>query len=132
MNVIVLGRPRRRRVYLSEIQIARAITIVEEGHSRRQAAQILNVSRAAIIRACIRYQIYGIVRKQPYAPRARATPEREDRLIRLWATRVRKNTAATLKNDLVKMTGTRINTQTYGTGFMNVSLTREDQLKYPL
>jgi transposase len=112
MNVDVLGRSRRRRVYLSKIQIARAVTLIEEGHSRRQLARILNVIRAAINRAWIRYQIYGIVRRQPYLPRGRATSERENRLIRLWATRVRARTTATLQNDLVEMTETRISTQT--------------------
>jgi transposase len=112
MNVDVLGTSRRRRVYLSKIQIARAVTLIEEGHSRRQLARILNVIPAAINRAWIRYQIYGIVRRQPYLPRGRATSEREDRLIRLWATRVRASTTATLQNDLVEMTETRISTQT--------------------
>jgi hypothetical protein len=83
MNVDVLGRPRRRRVYLSEIQIAKAVTLIEEGHLRRQIARILNVIRAAINKAWIRYQIYGIVRRQPHLLRGRATSEREDHLIRL-------------------------------------------------
>jgi hypothetical protein len=61
MNVDVLGTPRRRRVYLSEIQIA----LIEEGHSRRQLSRILNVIRAAINRDWIRYQICGVVRRQP-------------------------------------------------------------------
>jgi hypothetical protein len=50
MNVNVLGRPRRRRVYLPQIQIARPVTLIEEGHSRGQLARILNVIRAAINR----------------------------------------------------------------------------------
>jgi hypothetical protein len=49
MNVDVLGSPRGRGVYLSEIQIARAVTLIEEDHSRRQIARILNVIRAVII-----------------------------------------------------------------------------------
>jgi hypothetical protein len=56
MNVDVLGTPRRRRVYLSEIQIA----LIEEGRSRRQLSRILN-------RDWIRYQICGVVRRQPSA-----------------------------------------------------------------
>jgi hypothetical protein len=48
VNVDVLGRPRRRRVYLSEIQIAIVVTPFEEGHLRRQVARILNVSRGGI------------------------------------------------------------------------------------
>jgi transposase len=112
INVDVLGRPRRRRVYLSEIQIARAVTLIEEGHLRRQISRILNVIRAAINRTWLRYQIYAIVRRQPYLPRGRAISRREDRLIRLWATRVRVSTAATLQNELVETTETRISTQT--------------------
>jgi hypothetical protein len=50
MNVDGLGGPRRRTVYLSEIQIARAVTLIKEGHSRRQLARILNVIRYAINR----------------------------------------------------------------------------------
>lgn len=112
MNVDVLGRPRRRRVYLTEIQISRVITLIQEGHSRRQVARMLNVSRTAINRAWRRYQTHGIVRRQPYPHRARATSQREDRLIRLWATRVRRSTATTLQNQLVEGTGTIISTQT--------------------
>jgi transposase len=83
MNVDVFGKPRRRGMYLSEIQFATAVTLIEESHSRRQVALILNVNRGTINRAWIRYQIHGIVRRQLYSPRARATSEREDRLIRL-------------------------------------------------
>jgi hypothetical protein len=46
-----------------------------------------------------------------HLPRERATSEREDRLIRLWATRVRSSTAATFQNELVEATETRISTQ---------------------
>jgi hypothetical protein len=60
--------------YLSEIQFATAVTLIEESHSRRQVALILNVNRGTINRAWIRYQIHGIVRRQLYTPRARATP----------------------------------------------------------
>jgi hypothetical protein len=49
-------------------------------------------------------------------------------LIRLWATRVGRNAAATLQNDLVEMIGTRIITQTIQNRFHEC----EDQLKYPI
>jgi hypothetical protein len=54
--------------------------------------------------------------------------EREKPLIRLWAIRVCRRTAATLQNSA----GRDDNNQNKVTGFMNVSLTQEDQLKYPL
>jgi transposase-like protein len=63
MNVDVFGKPRRRGMYLSEIQFATAVTLIEEGHSRRQVALILNVNRGTTNRAWIRYQIHGIVRR---------------------------------------------------------------------
>jgi LEA14-like dessication related protein len=51
----VLGRRRQPRVYLNNIQIARAVTLIEEGHSRRRVAQMMNVSNSAISRAWIRH-----------------------------------------------------------------------------
>jgi transposase len=51
----VLGRRRQPRVYLNKIQIARAVTLIEEGHSRRRVAQMMNVSHSAISRAWIRH-----------------------------------------------------------------------------
>lgn len=112
MNIDVLGRRVRRRVYLNEIEIARAVTLIEEGYSRRRVAEIMNVSRAAINRAWNRHLIYGIVRRRPYLERQRATTAREDRLLRLWAIRERTNTARALQNQLVATTGTRISDQT--------------------
>jgi hypothetical protein len=56
--------------------------------------------------------------------------EREKPLIRLWAIRECRRTAATLQIELVEMTTTRIRYP--NNAEMNVSLTQEDQLKYPL
>jgi predicted transcriptional regulator len=47
----VLGRRRQPKVYLNKIQIARAVTLIEEGHLRRRVAQMMNVSHSAISRA---------------------------------------------------------------------------------
>jgi transposase len=62
----VLGRRRQPRVYFNKIQIARAVTLIEEGHSRRRVAQMMNVSHSAISRAWIRRLAYGIVQRCPY------------------------------------------------------------------
>jgi hypothetical protein len=47
----VLSRTRQPKVYLNKIQIARAVTLIEEGHLRRRVAQMMNVSHSAISRA---------------------------------------------------------------------------------
>jgi transposase len=44
----------------------RAVTLIEEGHSRRRVAQMMNVSHSAISRAWIRRLAYGIVQRCPY------------------------------------------------------------------
>lgn len=73
---------------------------------------VLNVRRAAANRAWIRYQIWRVVRKQPYSRRARVTIAREDRLLELWAIRERWISARKLQNELVKATCPRVSTQT--------------------
>jgi hypothetical protein len=54
----VLGRRRQPRVYLNKIQIARVVTLIEEVHSRRRVAQMMNVNHSAISRAWIRHYYY--------------------------------------------------------------------------
>jgi IS30 family transposase len=51
----VLGRRRQPRVYLNK---ARVVTLIEEVHSRRRIAQMMNVNHSAISRAWIRHYYY--------------------------------------------------------------------------
>lgn len=57
--------------------------------------------------AWVRYQICGTVTNRPYPRRGRAPSDREDRLIRFWATGIYKSTATTLKNQLAESIGIR-------------------------
>jgi transposase len=121
----VLGRRRQPRVYLNKIQIARAVTLIEEGHSRRRVAQMMNVSHSAISRAWIRHLAYGIVQRQ------RSTTPREDRLLTRWALQERRISARALQNRLVASTGTRISYQTVRNRLHATQFRARKQAKVP-
>jgi transposase len=127
----VLGRRRQPKVYLNKIQIARAVTLIEEGHSRRRVAQMMNVSHSAISRAWIRHLAYGIVQRCPYPQRQRSTTPREDRLLTRWALQERRISARALQNRLVASTGTRISDQTVRNRLHATQFRARKQAKVP-
>lgn len=91
MNLEVLGRPQRSRMYLIEIQIARAVTLIQEGYSRHRTAELLNT----INRGWITHENFEIFRRQHYPGQARASTVREQ----LLAIRERQSTVVTLQNN---------------------------------
>lgn len=54
-------------MYLTEIQIAKVITLIQEDHLKRPVTQTLNLSRSAVNKVWIRYQMYGIARSLIHA-----------------------------------------------------------------
>jgi transposase len=127
----VLGR-RQPRVYLNKIQIARAVTLIEEGHSRRRVAQMMNVSHSVISRTWIRHLAYGILCILcSYPQRQRSTTPREDRLLTRWALQERRISARALQNRLLASTGTRISYQTVRNRLHATQFRARKQAKVP-
>lgn len=112
MNNDALGRPIVARRHLDEIQVARAVTLLQEGRSQRYVAQVLQTSQPVIHRLWLRFREVGIVRRRPYPQRQRITTPREDRHLVNLSLQQRTRTASQLRNHHFEATGRRILTQT--------------------
>lgn len=91
---------------------ARAVAMLQEGHSQRFVAISIGVSRRAIRNLWERYQETGSIDRRSGSGRARATTAQEDRYIRLTARRDRTITARALQNQLRQSTGRQVSDQT--------------------
>lgn len=112
MNNDILGRPIVPRRHLDEIQIARAVTFLQEGRSQRYVAQLLQTSQPVLHRLWTRFREAGIVRRRPYPQRQRITTPREDRHLVNSSLQVRTRTALQLRNFHFAATGVLLSTQT--------------------
>jgi transposase len=126
----VLGRRTQPRVYLNKIQIARAVALIEEGHSRRRVAQMMNVSHSAISRAWIRHLAYGIVQRCPYPQRQRSTTPREDRLLTRWALQERRISARALQIDSWQVLEPEFLTKLFEIGCTQLSSVQGNKQQY--
>ena len=100
------------RRHLSSNEVARAVQMVEDGRTQRQAANALGVSQSVIGRAVQRYQETGQYTRRPGQGRPRSTTPGQDRYLRTLAARNRYSTARQLRHDFQDATGSRISDQT--------------------
>ncbi|KAM0730374.1 Transposable element Tc1 transposase [Formica fusca] len=70
--------PRR---HLTELEVVHLITLLEEGYSQRQVANLIGVSHSVVGRAYSRYQKTGQYHRRSGQGRRRVTTSREDRVI---------------------------------------------------
>lgn len=99
-------------VILSEVQVARAVALLESGRSMRFVARDLNVAPSTIMRLNRRYQETGGYTRRQGQGRKRKTTREQDRFLRNCALRRRTSTARALQNDLVRATGVQVSDQT--------------------
>jgi transposase len=97
---------------LTSTDVNRVVTLREEGHSQRYAAQQLGVVQETVWKLWKRYRETGTVTRPTGTGRKRKTTEGDERFLRLQALRNRAHTARNLQKDLVKTRGTRISDQT--------------------
>lgn len=105
----VLSNMRR---HLTAEEAARAVGMLEAGHSQRQVAGQFNVTQSVISRLRNRYNQTGTVQERQRSGRPRCTTTREDRYLGLIARRQRFQSAVRLNADFRQATGRRVSTQT--------------------
>lgn len=69
------------RRYLSEVEVARMVTLIQEGYSQREVATRMGVSQSVVSRAYTRYQETNRFDRRPGQGRHRVTDPRDDRAI---------------------------------------------------
>lgn len=100
------------RRHLNPPEVARAVQMIQDGHSQRNVARTLDVSQSVIARLWARYQETGQYTRRPGQGRSRCTTNADDRYIRLMALRNRRGTATRLQIQFQLTTGQRVSTQT--------------------
>ena len=103
--------------HLTSEEAARAVGMLEAGHSQRQVAGQFNVSQSVISRLRNRYNQTGIVQERQRSGRPRCTTAPEDRYLGLIARRQRFQSAVRLNADFRQATGRRVSTQTIRNSF---------------
>ena len=76
--------PRR---YLSATDVARVVTLLQEGYNQVQVAATMGVSQSVVSRAYTRFNETQSYERCPGQGRRRITTERDDRAIVRWARR---------------------------------------------
>lgn len=79
---------------LSPEQVARALALIEDGHSQRNAARTLNVPETTLRDAIRRYYETGLCTRKQGSGRPRKTDATDDRFLTLYALRNRTATAS--------------------------------------
>lgn len=128
---IVMEHEGYLRSYLSDVDVSRALTLLEEGRSQRDIAFRIGVSQSVISRLRTRFQETGLLTRRPGQGRPRATSIGDDRYLRVGALRNRFTTARQLQNDLVTATGTRISDQTVRNRLREAGLNSRYPVKAP-
>jgi hypothetical protein len=97
--------------HLNEFQVARTVTLIQEGWTFRRVAVNLNVSPSV----GNRYKTFQFTRRVGQS-HGRMTTPRDDRYLTICALRRRSATARELQQDLRRVTGVTVSDQTVGTG----------------
>ena len=105
----VLSNMRR---HLTTEEAARAVGMLEAGHSQRQVAGQFNVTQSVISRLQNRYNQTGTVQERQRSGRPRCTTAREDRYLCLIARRQKFQSAVRHNADFTQAAGRRVSIQT--------------------
>jgi transposase len=97
---------------LSEVQVARAVALIQRGHSIRHVSRDLRVSLSVIQRLWNRFRETGQYVRRAGQGRNRKTTQNQDRFLVLSSLRKRTATARDLLNDLRRAHGIEIYDQT--------------------
>lgn len=97
---------------LTEVEVARVVQMLAEGHTQRYAAEQLGVSPSVINRAYHRYLEDGLYGRRPGQGRRRITTPRQDRYLQLLARRNRQSTARSINMDFRRGAGVRMSNET--------------------
>lgn len=97
---------------LTPAQVAQAVLLVEQGHSQRQVATILNVERSNVKYALKRYRETGLYTRRPGSGGVRCTSARDDRFIILEVLRNRFLTAVEIRQRLHQTRGVNVSERT--------------------
>lgn len=129
-HIMAVYNPRN---HLPEIDMWRAVTMVEQGATHRQAGTTLGVDHTVVTRAWRRYQQFGTPVSRHGGGRERATSAADDRFLVIQARRHRFSTASTLRSDLLNATGVNVSTQTIRTRLHEAGLrSRRPCIRIPL
>ena len=101
--------PRR---FLSVIEVARAVQMLEDGATQRTVAERFGVSRSIIARLWTRFQDTGRYSRRPGQGRQRITSDREDRYLCRLARTGRQSSARRIQMTFQEHHGRRLSTQT--------------------
>jgi transposase len=108
---------------LSEVEVARAVALLEDGRSMRFVANILNTSPSVICRLWHRYQITGSYSRRAGQGLKGKTSHQNDRYSVTCSPRRRTATARQLQNLLRNVTGVDISDQTVRSRLREANLT---------
>ena len=100
------------RRFLEEVEVAKAVVLLESGYTQRIVAERFDVSRSVVARLWRRYQETGEFTRREEQGRHRMTSQREDQYLRNLALRNRQSTARRLQIDFQHAIGQRISDQT--------------------
>jgi transposase len=98
--------------HLSEVQVARAVALIQHGHSFRHVSRDLRVSPSVIQRLWNRFRETGQYVRRTGQGRNRKTTQNQDRFLVLSSLPKRTATARDLLNDLRRAHGIEISDQT--------------------
>jgi transposase len=98
--------------HISEVQVARAVALIQHGHSIRHVSRDLRVSPSVIQRLWNRFRETGQYVRRAGQGRNRKTIQNQDRFLVLFSLRKRTATARDLLNDLRRAHGIEISDQT--------------------
>lgn len=116
---------------LSEIEVARAVALLEDGRSMRYVANQLHSTPSVICRAWHRYQETGTYSRRIGQGRKRKTTPRDDRYIVISCLRRRTATARELQNLLRNATDVTISDQTVRRRLKEVNMTSRRPVRAP-
>jgi transposase len=98
--------------HLSEVQVVRAVALIQHAHSIRHVSGDLRVSPSVIQRLWNRFRETGQYVRRAGQGRNRKTTQNQDRFLVLFSLRKRTATARDLLNDLRRAHGIEISDQT--------------------
>lgn len=98
--------------HLSEHEVVKVVTLIEEGEKIRGVARRLNVSPSVVSRVYNRYLATGSFRRRPGQGRKRKTTAAQDRFLISCALRRRVSTARDLQSELRRAHGLQVCSET--------------------
>lgn len=114
MNLITMPRVRQHQhfVQLSDFERGRIIGMREAGLSLREIARRVNRNVSSVLRCWSKWSEEGVQHRRRGSGRPRRTTDREERRLRLLATRDRFSTTRSIANDWMRGTGLRMSMST--------------------